>query len=169
MKLFSTSKANQNLTPSQKDLLRWQFTLVNIGFQHVQWLIRTGRLKLQENPKAVANCESPKCVACEFGKGHCQSNKVNTIKKNHMTEQELNKDHLRPGQMLSADHYILQYPGKLYHTKGKSDPSDMFSGGCGFIDHASGYVSIKHQVALNSTETVKGNSPFGWRLKVREW
>ena len=31
----------------------------------------------------------------------------------------------------------------------------MFSGGCVFIDHASGYVSIKHQVAINTTETVK--------------
>ena len=31
----------------------------------------------------------------------------------------------------------------------------MFSGGCVFIEHASGYVSIKHHVAINATETVK--------------
>ena len=31
----------------------------------------------------------------------------------------------------------------------------MFSGGCVSIDHASGYVSIKHQVDINATETVK--------------
>ena len=31
----------------------------------------------------------------------------------------------------------------------------MFSGGCVFIDHTSGYVSIKHQVDINATETVK--------------
>ena len=63
----------------------------------MQWLIRTGRLKVQVNSKAVANCESPKCAACEFGKVHRQTNKVNTIKKNHMKEQELKKDHLLPG------------------------------------------------------------------------
>ena len=59
-----------------------------------------------------------------------------------MKEKELKKDHLLPGKMGSVDHYILRSPGRLYHTKGKSDPSDMFSGGCVFIEHASGYVSI---------------------------
>ena len=36
----------------------------------------------------------------------------------------------------------------------------MFSGVCVFIDHASGYVIIKHQVAINSTETVKEKLTF---------
>ena len=90
----------------------------------------------------MSNCERPKCAACEFGKVHRRSNKINTTKKNPMKEQYLKKDHLLPGQMVSADHYILRAPGRLYHTKGKSDHSDMFSGGCVFIDHASGYVSI---------------------------
>ena len=43
--------------------------------------IRTGRLKVQGNSKAVANCESPRYIACEFGKGHIQPNNINTIKK----------------------------------------------------------------------------------------
>ena len=38
--------ANQNLTPSHKDLLLWHFRLIHIGFQHFKWLIRTGRLKV---------------------------------------------------------------------------------------------------------------------------
>ena len=106
-----------------------------------------GAMKL----KAVANCKSPKCAASDFAKGHRRPNKINTIKKNPMKEQELNKYHLLPGQMVSADHYILQSPGRIYHTKVKSDQSEMFSGECVFIDHASGYVSIKHQVATNAT------------------
>ena len=77
-----------------------------------------------------------------------------------MKEQDIKKDHLLPGQMVSADHYISRSPGRIYHTKGKSDQSDMFSGGCVFIDHASGYVSIKHQVAINATETVKAKLTF---------
>ena len=72
-----------------------------------------------------------------------------------MKEQELKKDHILPGQMVSAYNYISRATGRLYHTKGKSDQPDMFSGGCVFIDHASGYVSIKHQVAINDTETIK--------------
>ena len=72
-----------------------------------------------------------------------------------MKEQELNKDHLLPGHIVSADHYISWDPGRLYHTKGESDTSDMFSRGCVFIEHASGYVGIKHQVAINATKTFK--------------
>ena len=72
-----------------------------------------------------------------------------------MKDQELKKDHLLPGQMMSADYYISLAPGGLYHTKGKSDKSYMFSGLCVFIDHASGYVIINHQVAINATETFK--------------
>ena len=41
-------------------------------------------------------------------------------------EQELKKDHLLPGKMVSAYHYISRDPGRLYNTKGKSDPSCMF-------------------------------------------
>ena len=37
-----TNEANQNLTPSQKELLQWNFRLGHIGLQHFQWLIRTG-------------------------------------------------------------------------------------------------------------------------------
>ena len=59
-----------------------------------------------------------------------------------------------------ADNYISRSPGRLYHTKGKPDQPDMSSGGCVFIDHASGYVSIKHQVAINATETVKAKPTF---------
>ena len=76
-----TNEANQNLNPSHKDLLRWHFRLGHIGFQHVQWLIFTGRLKVQVNSKAVVNCKSPKCDACDFVKGHHRPNKLNKVKK----------------------------------------------------------------------------------------
>ena len=61
---------------------------------------------------------------------------------------------------MSADHYISRDPGRLYHTKGKSYQYDMFSRACVFIDHTSGYVSIKHQVAINATNTVKAKLTF---------
>ena len=77
-----------------------------------------------------------------------------------MKDQELNKNHLHPEKMVSVYHYISQAPGRIYHTKGKSDQSDMFSGGYVFIDHASGYVSINQQVSINATETVKAKQTF---------
>ena len=77
-----------------------------------------------------------------------------------MKKQELKKDHLLPGHMVSADHYISRAPGRLYHKNRKADQSDMFSGGCVFIDYASVYVIIKHQVDINTTETVKAKLTF---------
>ena len=65
----------------------------------------------------MANYERPKCAAYKFVKGYCLPNKLNTIKKNHMKEQELNKDHLLSGQMVLADHYISRDPGRLYQAK----------------------------------------------------
>ena len=85
-----------------------------------------------------------------------------------MKEQELKKDHILPGHMVSADYYISWAPGRLYHKKGKSDPPDMFSGGCVFIYHASGYVRIKHQVAINATETVKAKLNFEREVQSQE-
>ena len=81
----------------------------------------------------------------------------NKIKKNPMKEQDLKKDHLVPGQMVSADHY----------TKVKSYQSEIFSRGCVFIDHASGYVSIKHRVAINFTETIKAKLTFDREYKIQ--
>ena len=103
---MSLTGITKNLTPSQKELLRWNFRLGHIGFQHVQWLIRTGRMKVQGNSKVLTKCERPKSDFCEFGKGHRQPNKVNTIKNNNMKEQELKKDNIMHGQMVSADHNI---------------------------------------------------------------
>ena len=36
-----------------------------------------------------------------------------------MKEQEINKDNLLPGQMVSEDNYISCAPGRLYQTKEK--------------------------------------------------
>ena len=68
---------------------------------------------MQGNSKAVANCKRTKCAACEFGKGSSQPNTINTIKKNPTKDQELKKDHLLPGQMVSADNYISRAPGRI--------------------------------------------------------
>ena len=106
------------------------------------------------------NCERTKCATCEVGKVHRRPNKVNEIKKNHIKDQYLNKNHLLSGQMVSADHYISRDPGRLYHTKGKSDPSDIYSGVFVLIDHTSGYMSIKHELDIKATKTFRSKLTF---------
>ena len=122
---------------------------------------------MQGNSKAVANFERHKCAACEFGTSHLQSNKVNTIKNNHMKQEELRKYHLMPGHIVSAYHYILRAPCIFYHKNGKSDPYDMFSGGCVFIYHVIRYVRTKHQVDINATKTVKAKLTFEREVQIQ--
>ena len=63
-----TDDASQNLTASQKELLlKWHYRLGHLGFQWLQWLIRSGRVAVG-NKSAVSNCQPPKCAACEYGK-----------------------------------------------------------------------------------------------------
>ena len=52
---------------------------------------------MQGNSKAMAKCERNRCAACESGKVHCRSNRVNTINKNTMKGLELKKDHRLTG------------------------------------------------------------------------
>ena len=66
-----------------------------------------------------------------------------------MKEKELKKYHLMPRNVLSVDHYIFWSPGRIYHTRFKSFLLEIFSGGCVFVDHTSGYISINNQVAKN--------------------
>ena len=118
-------------------------------------LICTGGLKLQGNPKEVSNCESPKFSACEFGKFCCQPDKVNTIKKNPMKETDIKKDHFHPIHMVYKDHCISWASGSYItqreiHIHLRCSQEDVF-----FMDHASGYMRINHQVAIRYTEMVK--------------
>ena len=45
-----------------------------------------------------------------------------------MNGQELKKDHLLTGEMVSVDYYISRDPDSFYHTRGNSDPYDIFLG-----------------------------------------
>ena len=44
----------------------------------------------------------------------------------------------------------------------------MYSGGCVLIYHYSGYMIIKHRVAINATETVKSELTFEREDKIQE-
>ena len=131
-----------------------------LGSKISKWLICIGCLKVQKIPRQWPTVNVPNMLPMSFGNGHRQPNKVNTINNNIMKEQEFKKYHLLSGYMISTDNYILRASGRLYRTKGGSDSSNMLSGGCIFIDHVSGYVKIKHQVAINATETVKEKLTF---------
>ena len=154
-----THQDNQNLSPSQKELLRWHFRLGHIGFNHVRWLIRSGFLSCS-NPKAVANCEAVKCACCEYGTASKRSHGSTVTRQRKEKEMELKKEDLLPGQRVSVDHYQSTQPGRLYSSRGGVGPKSRFVGGAVFVDHASGLIKVMHQVSLDAVETIKSKLFF---------
>jgi len=154
--LCLTEKSNKNLTEAQKELLRRHMKLGHIGFKHLQWMIRAEKVPCM-NPHAVGNCNTKdlKCAACEFGKATKRPTGTTTVTRDKDKECELKKGDLFPGQRVSVDHYQSAQPGRLYKSRGGTNAKDMFCGGAIFSDHSSGYVDIRHQVALSAAETVK--------------
>lgn len=154
-----TDDANRNLTGAQKELLKWHYRLGHVGFQWLQWLIRSGRITVS-NKNSLSKCPPPKCAACEYGKAMRRATEATTVMPKPDKEMELKQGDLIPGQRISVDHYQSAVPGRLYSSRGSTTASNKFHGGAIFVDHASGHVSLVHQVSLSGTDTVKAKLHF---------
>jgi hypothetical protein len=49
--------------------------------------------------------------------------------------------------------------GRTYDSYGKPT-SDQYVGGCIFVDHASGYIHIEHQLGFSAVETIQAKQGF---------
>jgi Reverse transcriptase (RNA-dependent DNA polymerase) len=100
---------------------------------------------------------APKCAACQFGK------QGRTPIPTHHTDKDpvgsLTKDKLEPGQLVFADQYESREPGRAFTTKGAAS-SHKFGGGTLFIDAASNYVYVSHQVGTTANETIQAKVKF---------
>ena len=54
--------------------------------------------------------------------------------------------------------YISKTPGCLPHTYRKERTEDKYVGGMIFVDHATGYIFLRHQNSLNARETIKSKT-----------
>lgn len=166
----TTSEANHNLSPAAKELLKWHYRLAHLDFKKVQFLLRTGVLAHTESARRIQAAASkltsfPMCAACQFGKQRRKPAPGKLSRKVRDREGVLKQDNLFPGQKVSVDHFNCSTKGRLLHTFGKEDPSTQFCGGAIFVDHASGYVFVEHQVHLNTHETLKAKESFESHLR----
>ena len=153
---FVDGEKNQNLTASQKLVLKFHHIL---GHQCFRWIIHAARegwlgggvrtVRINEN----LALETIKCASCLFGKGRRRW-------KGHShshTEKDgaLKKDTLVPGQVTAVDQYEVRVRGRLLASKGKTPSRDMLCGGTIFVDIASGRVKTFHQVSLAALDTIR--------------
>jgi hypothetical protein len=75
-------------------------------------------------------------------------------------EGALKKDNLFAGQHVSLDHFVCGTKGCLFTSMGKMSDSEIFDGGCVFIDSATGFIHLVLQVNLNMHETLNAIHEF---------
>ena len=118
------SDQNLNLSPAQKELLLWHNRLGHAGFAWIQSLMRP-RKGVEGDPSEPAFIptkypqtaklrqeEYPNCAACLMAKAHRKSpGDKRSISVPHR-EQALKREHLVPGECVSADQFTTTTPGR---------------------------------------------------------
>ena len=68
---------------------------------------------------------------------------------------------LVPVQQVSVDHFLSSTKGRLFTSAGKSLDAELYTGGCLFNDHASGFIHVEFQTHLvTSHETLMAKENF---------
>ena len=160
---------NQNLTPAQKQLLKWHCKLGHLSLQRVQQLLRSGALGHNPLTKAAGRLNLDKspliCGSCAFGKAKRKASRPKRLKQDDLPsikleEKVLSKDNLIPGQKVSMDHFIVSTPGRLFTSRGRESHDRMFKGGVIFVDHASGFVHVEPVVNFTAGEALRAKREF---------
>ena len=161
----TVAPANTNLSEAQKELLRWHFRLGHLNLRAIQFLMRSGALANSEAMRRLhraASAVSPdlKCTACLYAKQRLRSAPGQTTAVVRDRVDALRRDNLFPGQRISVDHFVCSTKGRLFASRGKTKETELFTGGCVFVDHASGYVHVELQKHLNTDETLLAKEAY---------
>ena len=164
-----TLEQNQNLTASQKELLKWHTKLGHCGLKRVQQLMKTGALGHSPWIKAASNVDFQKlpliCGSCAFGKAKRRAKKTRTDGGLHPpqppeVEKLLSKEVLIPGQKVSMDHFIVSTPGRLFNSRGRESHDRMYKGGVIFVDNATSFVHVVPVVNFTAGEALRAKREF---------
>jgi hypothetical protein len=162
-------ESNQNITTSQKELLQWHWRLGHANFKWIQRLASTprksldgmeGKPILRTRNQRVSSCPTPLCAACQMSKQTRRNPEVKIGSPIPEKEMSLKRGNLQPGDMVSIDQYVSTVPGRLPKTYGKEPKKDKYTGGTLFVDHATGYIYLGHQVSLRVGETLQTKHAF---------
>ena len=161
----TVSPSNANLTEPEKELLRWHYHLGHLGWRKIQLVMRSGVLSNAESKRRLhTQCcklkECPRCAACLFAKQSVRPSGARRTTIVQDSADALSRECLLPGQRISIDHFVCSTKGRLFSSRGRTAESDLYSGGCLFVDHASGHVDVEFQAHLNSTETLQAKERF---------
>ena len=162
-------ETNQNLSKAQKELLQWHWKLGHCNFQWIQALAAVSKLndskgenatQLLQTKHKISVVVPPLCAACQLAKQKRRGAGSSEELKLEDRDMILKRDATEPGDCVSVDQYTSTVLGRLPHTKGKEKKEEKYNGGTIFVDHATGYVHLTHQVSLRAGETVNSKLQF---------
>ena len=79
---------------------------------------------------------------------------LNKTTQDHMKRGLLKREQLIRGQKIFSDQFVsLTEKGRNYNDKGQQRSNLNYVGGTIFVDAATGYMSVKHQVSFTGGET----------------
>ena len=130
------------------------FRLGHVAMPFVQWLGRHG--VLGESGKALGGVtDIPLCATCQYAKQRRRANPAIQSVPRPSVAGNLSKGNLQPGDVVAMDQFEVVTRGRLFHTRGLEPIRDKYRGGTLFIDMATGYVRLFHQVTLSAAETIR--------------
>ena len=96
-----SSDSNDNLTSNQKSVFHWHTRWGHLGFQHCQWLGRTGLLGSTGIKMGSTTVVPPKCASCQLGK----QERTPRTGTESVTKQDgfLKLNKLEPGDLVFSD------------------------------------------------------------------
>ncbi|MEC7382187.1 MAG: hypothetical protein VYE16_04180, partial [Cyanobacteriota bacterium] len=164
-------RRNVNLSEAEKELLRWHTRLGHVNLRTVQFLMRMGVLVGSQRGRALHTTASklthrPQCASCLFGKQTQKSvpGKQSSIIRDRVGVLSGGKNH--PGDLVHMDHFICATRGRKFtgfgvrHPRSGRSLSNSFCGGLLFVDSSSGYMDVRFQTCLDTTETLEGVQAF---------
>ena len=141
------SEANENLTPSQKELLLDHQRIGHINMSHLQELYRPRDIDCEfdgcskdSNPclpahhAGVSSCDQPMCLACAAARSHRRPTGATHSKKDPERQNVVAVERLQPGDQIHVDNYESSVRGHLTHTYGKEKRHQRYCGGTIFYD-----------------------------------
>lgn len=172
--------SNVNLTAAQKEVLLWHHKLSHASINWIQLLMRDKKwLQDKANDGASlhtgpflpcrargpsCDIESLKCTACLCAKAQRRTTTTTTRRDpddllrfkqqlNGERTQVLKRNHVAPGDCISADHYLSPINGRLYTSYRREQHG--YSCGTLFVDHASGKVFNFPQLSTTASDTLR--------------
>lgn len=135
---------HDNLTFSQRQLLKWHRRLGHIGYHKIQQFSRLGLL-----PKELSTV----CLACQFAK---QKRSYNT---SSLDTHSISAADSRPGDCLSIDLIHSSIGGLIPQNKGKPR-TKRYNYACVFVGHATQLTHVVFQISSSAEETVQSKDSF---------